>query len=478
MSDSIKKKIISGSFWAVIGQVITLFFTLIANIWLARLLTPHEFGQLGIIMVFISISNVLTEGGMSGALIRKPDATKEDYSTIFLFNLLISVFCFILIIIFSTPISNYYSDLSLRIPLIVTGVVLLINALQISQNAKLISDMRYKRKSLYETISVILSSIIAIFFAYKGYGLWSLIIMQLSKSSFTTIQLWLFNGYYFNLKFSSKSFKELYSFGINTTLASVLTIFFDNIYQLILGKIFSFNQVGFYYQAKKLNDVPTGVFASLTQGPIFSGLAKIQENKEDFLKVYNNIISVLLSILGFVTLLLFYYSDIIVNILLGEKWANSGIYLKYLSIASFFYIQELFNRIIFKVYNETKRVLYLDVIKKIIQTISIIIGIYLKNINILLIGFIASNAIGYSINYIVSRKILNSFNNKEFLLTFKVFFIGLLIVSLMFFSEKVFLVSGNKTLFFIFLIIPLYLLALKILNIFDIGLLKNNINSK
>jgi O-antigen/teichoic acid export membrane protein len=464
-SFSLKKLIIKGSFWTIIGQFCSLFITLLANIWLARLLSPHEFGQLGIIMFFIIIANILTEGGLSGALIRKQNATKQDYSTIFIFNLCISIICFLIILLLSGSIAKYYNDYELKLPLIISSIVLIINALQMVQNTKLMADMKYKKKSIYEIISVALSSIIGITCAYKGWGIWSLVILQLSRSFIKTILLWIYEGFYFKIAFSLTNLKEFFSFGINTTLSSIINIAFDNIYQLIIGKVFSITQVGYYYQAKRLNDVPVNLFTSISQGPVYAGLSQVQNDKDYFRNAYNNIISILLSILGLVTLILFFYSDIIVVILFGEKWANSGIYIKFLSLASFFYIQENFNRVIFKTYNQTRKILYLEILKKTFQILTIIIGVYYHNMHLLLIGFIISNAIGYIMNYLVSRNIINSIEKKELGVTFKIFFSILLNISLFYCVEKIFRITGYYTLLLIIIIIPTYLLSLKVLNI-------------
>ena len=107
---SFKKSIISGTIWSIAGQVATLLIILISNVILARMLSPKEFGQIGIIMFFIMLANVFTEGGLSGALIRKKNATKIDYSTVFIFNLIVSIFCFLLLLLFSDFIANYYND--------------------------------------------------------------------------------------------------------------------------------------------------------------------------------------------------------------------------------------------------------------------------------------------------------------------------------------------------------------------------------
>lgn len=467
----LRKSIIKGSIWSILGQLASLFTSLLANIWLARLLSPREFGQLGIIMVFIVISNVLTEGGLSAALVRKVDATKEDYSTIFIVNVCISICCFLIIFYSAEILGLYYNDITLVNPLKAISIVLIINSLQIVQTTRLIANMEYKKKAVYDFISALLSSVIGVFFAYKGFGIWSLICMQISNSLFKTFFLWIFEKFHFKLIFSRQSFLELYSFGVNTTLSSVLNILFDNVYQLVFGKIFSVTQVGYFYQAKRLNDINTSIFNSISQGPVYSGLVKFQKDKTLFTKSYNSIINILLSALGLITILIFYYSDTLMDILFGSNWIESGIYLKYLVLSSYFFIQENFNRIIFKTYNKTRKILYLDFLKKTIQIISIIIGVLMLDFNVLLIGLIVSNAIGYTINYYVSRTILsiNKIMNKELAATYLVLLAAFLTVMSISLIQSFTQLSGSSSLLFIAVIIPFYFLFLKFFRVIDLS---------
>ena len=197
MSISIKKAILKNSFWAIIGQFGSLIIALFANIWLARILSSEIFGQLGIIIFFISVFTVISEGGLSGALIRKTKISNEDYSTTFIFNLAVSVFCFLLILLFSDSISNYYQNPELKLPLLASGFILIFNALFMVQDTRLIYKMNFKRKSFYDITSALISSALGILLAYRSFGLWSLVILYLSRAFIKMSMLWIFEGFYF-----------------------------------------------------------------------------------------------------------------------------------------------------------------------------------------------------------------------------------------------------------------------------------------
>ena len=467
MSKSLKKSIISGSVWSLAGQFLIMAITLLANIILARMLTPGDFGKIGIIMFFINIAYILSEGGLSAALIRKPDATNEDYSTVFVFNFLIGFSGFLLISLFSGFISAFYKDPSLQLPLIASAFVLVVNATQFTTNTRLIAEMRYRDKSIYEFASVILSSIAGVVAAVYGLGLWSIVIMQLSRAIFITFFYSIFEKYKQSFIFSKASFKELYGFGLNTSLSSLINISFDNVYQLILGGFLSFNQVGFYYQAKKIQDVPTHIFNILSQGPVYAGLSKIQYERDRFVSAYNKISSLIMIFVGLITILFFIFSDQIMSFLFGLKWIEAGFYLKFLSVASFFFIQENVNRVIFKIFNKTKNLLLLEVIKKSFQIISIFVGIYYKDIYILLSGIIVSNLIGYLINYYFASKILNHPEYKELNHIIKVTLVILGILLVAEFVKDYYTLESYALFILFFAVVAAYIGALYLLGLID-----------
>ena len=475
----LKKTLILGTMWSVGGQLASLLVVLITNIWMARLLSPKEFGQVGIIMFFIVLADVFTEGGLGGALIRKINPSKQDFATVFVFNLTVSVFCCLSLIMASGFIADFYNDASLKMLIIVASLVLIINAFQLIQNIKLMCDLKFKQKSVYRLVAVIISSIVGIIMAYQGAGVWSLIVMQLLTSIVSTLLLWGFEGTFFSLRFSRQSFKELYVFGVNTTLASLLNTAFDNIYQLILGKYFSIAQVGLFYQAKKIQDVPGGIINMLTQGVVFSSLAKLQEQKEEFLRIYGKIVVVFAAVLALMTVLMYLYAENIIALLLGDKWLGAIFYMKLLVIASFFYFLELVNRIIFKIFNQTKQILFLEIGKKSVQLVSIVVGVYFLNLSYLIVGFVITNIISYWINYHYSRKVLEDQMQVVTNRKLKIVVFSLALTFIAGYIAATFGIDGHwKFLLLPFLLI-IYLLGLKAFGILDIvNEIKNLIKSR
>ena len=465
MNGGLSKSLLVNTLWSFTGRIGYLAVALISNIILVRLLSPKEFGQVAIVMFFIALGTVLVESGLSGALIRKQNVTEIDYSTVFIFNLVISIFLIILLFISSGFIALFYGDSQLKFILIVASSTILINAFRITQNTKLIRGMDFRKKAFCEFISVIIGSIIAICLAIRGAGVWALVASQLVASIVLTITFWITVEPIRNFNFSINSFKSLYKFGVNTTLASLLNTTFDNIYQIILGKYFSLSQAGCFYQAKRLQDIPANIIETVMASSVYSALSKVQNHPEYFNNIYYNTIRFFTILAGLIFAFIFYYADIIVNILYGEKWIESILYLKLLVVASFFYLQEIFNRTIFKIFNKTEKILQLEVVKKIMQSITICYGLYELSIEILLYGLIITNISSFIINYFFARKVQNNFSVKDFLNIFKIIASSILVVI---FYDYIYGIFYINKIYFAPLFLISYVIILCMFNVVEI----------
>lgn len=458
-----------GLIWSLIGQFGYLIVTLITNIVLARLLSPKEFGVMAVATFFIAIAKVLTESGLSGALIRKKDSTEVDNSTIFLFNLIVSVGLYVILYVCSPAIEVYYEIESLSLYLRVLGLILIINSFQIIQNVRLIKELQYKKISSYSLISVLIASFFAVGIGFMGFGVWALIILQLLNALILTFIYWFKEKGLSIYKFSRQSFKELYSFGLFTTFSSLLNTGFDNLYQLILGKYFSLGQTGYYFQAKKLSEIPIGMIKSTTLGVVFSALSNLQDNKEKFDQMYHNVVRIFTVIVGIICLIIFLYSKEILFILYGKKWIGADFYLKLLALSSFFYMQEMFNRILFKVFNQTHKIFILEIINKLINGISIVFGVYYKSIEILMYGYLFSCIFSYFINYAVSRNVYKSkIAHREMIYTFKVVLTVVLLILLFYGVDLLLELKFMYRLSYLPLIILGYLLMLSCFKVLSI----------
>ncbi len=459
---SLKQKVFVNTIWSVSGQLGYSIIQLLSNIIFARYLSPTEFGQLGIIMFFVLISNVLIEGGLGAALVRKIDATDEDFSTVFLFNLTISLFLYIILILISGNVSNYYQDPQLRILLIAVGSIIIINSLNFVQNTRLVKALQFKKLAFYKLMSIFLANCVGITLVILQYGIWALVAVIVLNPLFLSIILWTKEGSFGRIMFSKKSFSGLYIFGINTTLATIIDTAFNNIYQLVLAKWFSISETGFYYQAKKLQDVINTIIFGTTNSVIFSSLATLQNNREQFVAAYSRIISYLSVAMGLLTLLIINYSTEIIMILYGSKWIPASTYLIFLASISFFHVHEMFNRVVYKTFDKTKIILQLEMIKKAILSVSIIIGVSLVDIKALLLGYLIVSCISYFVSYLVSRKIVKVKNWEELKSVLKVIVAIVIVTIPMYYLKSHFEFGYLEMIISAPLVILLYLVFLRI----------------
>lgn len=468
MKEGLSKQVLVNSLWSIFGRFGYLSISLISNIILVRLLSPKEFGQLGVAMFFIIVGSVLTEAGLSGALIRKEHVTENDYSTVFIFNLIVSLMLMLMLMLSAGSISSFYNDNDLKYILIISSLVFLVNAFRIVQDTKLIREMKFKSKITYEFFSIFLSSGIAVFFAFKGAGIWSLILLQILTPLFLAMIMWYFVGSLKTYKFSFLSFKGFFKFGINTTLASLLNVVFNNIYHLVLGKYFSIIQTGYFYQAQKLQDIPNSVSQGVILNVMYSALSKLKGDSKDFVEFYQNTFKLFAVIIAFVCMVIFNYAEVIVRLLYGEKWIASVIYLKVLIFISFFYLLEILSRNIFKVFDKTEKILQLEILKKIMQMGTIIYGVVTMSIVNLLYGFAYVCVFSFLINYFFVRKILGISDINDLIVIFKISLICVFVI--LFLNNGViaygYLEEGSILSFLI--IVAAYALLLKIFKIVDL----------
>ncbi len=405
---TVKKSLKTGLFWTSGGQLLTVILSLGVNIVLARYIKPSDFGAMGIVMFFILLSDVLAKGGLAGALIRMKEVTRDDYSTVFVFNLVVSSAIYLILFLLSGYIAAFYESKVIRPLLLVSGLTIIVNAFQLINITNLIRLFKFKQRFIYQFSSTFFAGVISILMAYYGMGIWALALFPLSNSIFLTFILIYFEGFAGGVSFNKESFNRTYKFGVNTSLATLLDTIFENIYSLVLGRYFNLSQVGFLYQAQRLQKVPNNVLNSFSQRVLFPVLAQKQDDTATFNNLFSRVVTVFTVLVGMIVVLIFTFAEDIIVLLLGKDWLGSVFYLKAFIVASFFYMQEQFNRVIFKVYDQTNHILFLEILKKCVQLVTIFIGIYLENLEVLIWGFVLTSIFSFLINFYFSRKIISS----------------------------------------------------------------------
>lgn len=402
----LKEKTLKGLLWSFIDNFAKYGLQFVIGIILARLLTPKEFGLIGIITVFISISNSIVDSGFSQALIRKNNATDKDYSTVFLYNLAFSVFVFLILFFSADYVSNFFGEPNLKLLLRVFSVNIIINSFGIVQRTQLIKNINFKAQTKITIISGLASGILAIWLAYVGFGVWSLIAKTTIFNLITVFLLRFYTDWKPILYFSKSSFKELFSFGSKMVAAGLIDTIYRNIYYVIIGKYYSSVDLGYYTRAEQFNNFPSSNLTTVIQRVSYPVLSKLQDDNEKLKLGYKKTI-VLTMFISFTSMFwLAAVSESLILSLIGINWEQTIIYLQLLCFVGMLYPLHGLNLNILKVKGRSDLFLKLEIIKKILAVPIIIAGIY-WGIKIMIIGMIINSIIAYYINSFWSGRLVS-----------------------------------------------------------------------
>ncbi|MFA0415184.1 lipopolysaccharide biosynthesis protein [Vibrio renipiscarius] len=370
-AESIKK-----SFkWSAVERILTQAIQLIVIVALARILGPEAFGLIGMITIFIAISQTLTDSGFSSALIRKLDVNEADYATVFYFNIAISVCCYGCIFLLAPYIASYLEKEILIELIRYTGVTVLLNGLVIIQKVQLTRGMDFKTLSKVSVISVCIGGGGAIIVALLDYGVWALVVNSILTSIVSTLLLFSALRWYPKFGFSFKIFKPLFDFSSKLLTASLLDVFFENIYQLLIGKYYSAISLGYFTQAKLLSYLPTNTFSMIVQRVTYPYLSRQQNSIDDLRESFKNILESVSFVFFPLMSILCFSSEPLVTIVLGETWTAASEILSVLCCCYIFYPVHSINLNLLNVLGRSDLFLKLEVIKKIIITIVLVFSV-------------------------------------------------------------------------------------------------------
>lgn len=390
---SLKNKTIKGTMWSAADAFLGQGVTFLVGIILARILSPDEYGLIGICLIFNTVLNGIVDSGFSNALIRKAEVNNEEYNTMFLTNMVVSAFLYILLF-FSTPfVASFFNRLEL-IPLLrVTGLILIFNALSITQVTILTKRIDFKTKTKASLISAIISGIIGVVMAFCNLGVWALVGQMVSKSFIYTLCLWLLNKWLPNFSFSQSSFKYMWGFGWKMLVSGLLNNVWNQLYQVVVGKYYAPITLGHYTRAKEYATIFSGNITSIIERVSFPVLAEIQNDKSRLIAAYRKVIKTTMFITSICMFGLGAISEPMVYCLIGPKWHQAATFLPLICISMSLYPLHAINLNMLKVQGRSDIFLYLEIIKKIIALVpigvGIFIGIYWMLIASIIVGIIS-----------------------------------------------------------------------------------------
>ncbi len=405
MPESLKSKTVKGTIWSGIDNVSQVGVTFVVSIVLARLLTPDDYGLLGIIAIFTAVCTSLINGGFTTALIRKKDANDDDYNTAFICNLVASLVLYAVVYICSPLIADFFCRQELIELTRVSSLGMIIGALALVQQTRLTKRIDFKSQTKITIMASVSSGVIGIVMAVMGFGVWSLVAQQLSVQLIRTALLWFVNKWIPRFRFSSNSFHDLFGFGSKMMISSVLDTIWKELYQVVVGKFYSPATLGQYTRSKQFSTLLSANLTNVIQRVTYPVLSNIQDDKERMSSAYRKIIKITMFITASSMCFLGAVSEPLLFCLIGPKWHEAATYLPLICISGSFLPLHAINLNMLQVQGRSDLFLGLEIIKKVIYLGPLFIGA-LVGIMPMLYANLITSGITFFLNSHYSGKLL------------------------------------------------------------------------
>ena len=392
--------------WSAVENVTRLGVTFVVSIILARLLSPEEYGLIGILTIFIALFNAIVDSGFTNALIRKQDASDTDYSTVFYTNLVLSIVLATTLFCCAKPISAFFEHSELVALTKVMSSVVVINALAIVQRARTTKAIDFKTQTKITFISSLGSGAIGIAMAYMGYGVWALVGQQISNQLLSTIFFWIYNRWIPKFIFSWTSFKEMWAFGSKLLASGLIDTVWKEIYQVIIGKCYSPATLGLYTRAKQFADLFSSNLTSVVQRVSYPVLSSIHDDRIRLKSAYKRVIKTTMLPTFVLMLGMAACAESMIQVLIGEQWLECGPMLQIICTYGMLYPLHALNLNMLQVQGRSDLFLKLEIIKKIIAIGPLLLGIFV-DIYLMLAGSLVTSLIAYYLNAYYSGPFLN-----------------------------------------------------------------------
>lgn len=395
---SLKSKTVSGVFWSAFQKFGVMAISFVANIILARLLSPSDFGCIGMLAIFITLSATFIDGGFGSALIQKKEPTEEDYSTIFYWNLFLALVLYAILFFTAPLIARFYKIPLLSAVLRVEGLVLIINALSLIQNNRLRKQLRFKKLAVIDITSAVISIAITLLLAYWGCGIWALVAQQLLLCSITTIILWITSKWHPKWVFSWKSFKELFNFGFFILISNLVNTFCNNIQGLLIGKVYNPATMGYYSQGKKLEEISSTSISNVVDRVAYPVLAEAQNEPDRMRRMLKQFITSLAYVTVPLMLLFILVADPLIHAIYSAKWLPAVPYFQILCIAGIAISLQGINYYAVAAIGRSGKLLLWTLVKRGFGLVFVVGGLALFGMNGLLCGMVITSYMIYIIN--------------------------------------------------------------------------------
>ncbi len=403
---SLKKQALSGVLWSSLQMFSTQGISFVVSIILARLLLPAEFGLIAMLGIFMGLGTALINSGLTQSLIRTQEADEEDFSTVFYFNLIGSILIYGIVFMCAPFIAIFYKQQLLSSIIRVYSLTFIINAFSAIQTTRLNKKMDFKTQMKVSVPSLIIGSSVGIAMAFYGFGVWSLVWSSVIQALASTIQLWIWSKWKPILAFNLEKFKHHFHYGVKLTLSGILDIIFTNAYTIIIGRFFAPAQVGFYNRADTLQMLPVGSASSIITKVSFPLFSSIQNDNPRLKSVYKRIMQMVIFLVAPILILMAVLAEPLFRFLFTEKWLPAVPYFQILCINGILYPIHSYNLQILNVKGRSDLFLKLEIFKKILVVLVLLIS-FQYGIYGLLYGSVLSSVLCMFINTHYSGKFIS-----------------------------------------------------------------------
>lgn len=364
LNESLRDKAVSGATWKLIEISVAHVMTFVVELYLARKLAPSDYGLVGMLAIFFALAGVLVDSGFSSALIQRQNRTREDFSTVFVFNIVASISIYLLFVVLAPSIASFYNAPLLKTIIYVSALSFIIRGFTSIHFAKLNIDLRFSTLSKIHLVGHFVAGITGVLLAYFGFGIWALVFQGIASSLITGIVVWICSGLKPSIAFSTKSFKRLFSYGGNMLGSGLINVVYGNLYTLVIGKGFSPAAVGFYNRANGYSSMPSNIVTDIALRVNFPILVKLQDDNERLISAYEKLLKVPFFVLYPILVGIIVCAEPLITVMIGEKWLPCVPYMQILCVGYMFYPLNGFNMNILYAKGRTDISFKLEFIKK------------------------------------------------------------------------------------------------------------------
>lgn len=375
MSENLQTKTVYSVFWTACERFGALVIQFVVTLILARILSPSDYGLLGMLALFTAIGTLLIDSGFSQALIRKTGVIIHDYSTVFYTNIFLGMLVYVLLFCMTPYIADFYGIPELEDLSKVLFLIFPICALGIIQETILIKELKFKVTAFVAVSSAVVGGCVGVLCALNGYGVWALVYQQLTLYVVKVAMLWCVSRWRPRKEFDFNVLKELSGFSLNLLCIGFINNVFINIYILIIGKYFTVNDAGYYNQARLLEETPATLIVGVVHKATYPILSQIQDDNERLKAGYKRIISMTMFVSLPLLLGMLVMADNLFIVLFSEKWLPSVPIFRILCVYGALYPFHVINTNILRVKGEGRLYLYLEIVKKTLTVLAIVLTI-------------------------------------------------------------------------------------------------------